>query len=244
MGPYRGNAITAGVLLIACTATSILSVVPRGSLLDAPVDLAGLAVHGNRMVVAALIEFMWAATATGIAVALYPAVRTVNPALALGSVAARLAEGVLVLVGTLSLVVLLSLGLQSPEAGPDGAATTVLLAVREWAPHFLGALAFLLGAAMYYWLMYQGRLVPRWLSGWGLAAVALSLVATLYGALTQDFGFTTLSTTLNIPIFLQEMVLAVWLIAKGFTPSPTSSAPAPHTQPQPATTDQVVGTRA
>jgi hypothetical protein len=45
-------------------------------------------------------------------------------------------------------------------------------------------------------------------------------VATLYSGFTQEFGFTTLNTVLNVPIFLQEMVLAVWLIAKGFNHEP------------------------
>jgi uncharacterized membrane protein len=69
---------------------------------------------------------------------------------------------------------------------------------------------------MYYYVLYAARLIPRWLSGWGLAAVALAVVATIYAASTQDFGFTTLNTVLNIPIGLQELVLAVWLIVKGF----------------------------
>ena len=51
----------------------------------------------------------------------------------------------------------------------------------------------------------------------------MSLVATLYSGFTQDFGLTTFSTALNAPIGLQEMVLAVWLIAKGF-----------HLEPQPS----------
>lgn len=233
MRPQRGNAITAGVLLIACTAASILSVLPLGSLLDTPVELGGLAAHDNRVVVAALIEFIAAAAGVGIAVALYPVVRPHNPALALGSVTARLASGLLALIGTLGLLGLLSLGQAALVADPDGsttalAVTSLLLAVRTWAPLFLAALAFQLGAAMYYWLMYQGRLVPRWLSGWGLAAVALSLVATLHTALTsQDFGFAALETALNIPLLLQEMVLAGWLIVKGFT----RSAPGPDLQP-------------
>jgi hypothetical protein len=78
------------------------------------------------------------------------------------------------------------------------------------------SLPFLLGAGMYYYLMYRSAVVPRWLSGWGLLAVAVSLVATLYSGFSQDFRFSTVSTALNAPIFLQEMVLAVWLIAKGF----------------------------
>ena len=69
-------------------------------------------------------------------------------------------------------------------------------------------------------MLYQARLVPRWLSGWGLVAGVLSLVATVYAGFTQDFGFTTVNTVLSIPIGLQEMVLAVWLIAKGFVSKP------------------------
>lgn len=247
MSPHRGNAITAGVLLIACTVLSILSVLPLGSLMDTPVDLAGLAAHDNRVVVAALIEFIAAAAGVGIAVALYPVVRPHNPALALGSVAARLASGLLVLVGTLGLLGLLALGQDALVTGPDGsstaqAATSLLLAVRTWAPLFLAALAFQFGAAMYYWLMYQGRLVPRWLSGWGLAAIALSLMATLYTALTtQDFGLAGLETALNIPILLQEMVLAGWLIAKGFTPPTPTPAPQPAPELQPAASPLAAG---
>lgn len=58
--------------------------------------------------------------------------------------------------------------------------------------------------------------MPRWLSAWGLAAVALSLVATIHSGFTQDFGFSTLNTVLNIPIALQEIVLGIWLLVKGF----------------------------
>ena len=82
-----------------------------------------------------------------------------------------------------------------------------------------GVLPFLAAALMYYYVLYRTRLVPRWLSGWGLAGAALGLVAAVYCAYIQDFGLSTLNTVLNIPIFLQEMVLAVWLLAKGFTPS-------------------------
>ncbi len=74
---------------------------------------------------------------------------------------------------------------------------------------------------MYYYLMYRSTVVPRWLSVWGLLGVAVSLVATLYSGFTQDFGFSSFSTALNAPIALQEMVLAVWLIAKGFSQEPS-----------------------
>jgi Domain of unknown function (DUF4386) len=137
----------------------------------------------------------------------------------------------LTLVGTLSLLALLTLGQGSVAAGPAAALSSqavgdTLLAVHDWVHWFLGGLAFSVGALMYYYLLYRSRLVPRWLSGWGLIGAGLGLVANVYGGFTQEFGFTTVNTVLNIPIGLQEMVLAVWLIAKGFNPRAIASAPA------------------
>ena len=227
MKAYRGNAIAVGVLFIACSAASILSAVPLGSTLDGPDYLSKLAVSGNRVVLTALIEFVWAATGAGIAIGLYPILRKYNRALALGSVAGRVVERVLVLIGTLSLLVLLTVSqLAAGSAAPSSFQATgdALLAVRDWVHGFVALLAFLIGALMYYYVLYRSRLVPRWLSGWGLVGAALSLVATVYSGFTQDFGFTTVNTVLNIPIGLQEMVLAVWLIVKGFNPSAVRSA--------------------
>jgi hypothetical protein len=111
---------------------------------------------------------------------------------------------VLVLVGTLSLLALLTLAQESVSSGlTDSAATDasvqVLLAVRDWVANFMLSLPFLLGAGMYYYLMYRWTIVPRWLSVWGLLGVAVSLVATPYSGFTQDFGFSTFSTALNAP---------------------------------------------
>jgi hypothetical protein len=220
---YRKTAIAVGMLFIACSAASILSGIPTMGLLDAPDYLTSLAAHSDQVMVGALLEFVWALTGAGIAIALYPVLRRQNRALALGSVAGRLVEGVLVLVGSLCLLTLLSVSQETVAAGSADASSfqavgTSLLATREWATWFVGTLLFLAGALMYYYLLFKARLVPRWLSGWGLAAASLSLVATVYAGFTQDFGFSTVNTVLNIPIGVQEMVLAVWLIVKGFNP--------------------------
>ena len=173
----------------------------------------------------ALIEFVWAATAAGVAIGMYPVLRKHNAALALGSVTGRIVEGVFVLIGTLSLLVLLSVSQKSlaPGAASFQATADAMLAARVWAHGFVMFLAFLSGAAMYYYVLYRSRLVPRWLAGLGLFGAALGLVATVYSGFAQDFGFTTVNTVLNIPIALQEMVLAVWLIVKGFS-APTAAA--------------------
>jgi hypothetical protein len=216
-----------GVLFIACSVASILSVVPLG-VLEAPVDLAWLAANDDAVVLTAIIEFVWAATGAGIALGLYPVLRRYNRGLALGSVAARVVEGVFVLVGTLGLLALLTLSQDYVAAGsPDSSSWLpsgdLLLALRDWTHGFLAFLPFALGALLYYSLLYRSRLVPRWLSGWGLLGAALLLVATVYAGFSQEFGFSSVKTVLNVPIGIQEMVLAVWLLAKGFSPSAVSS---------------------
>jgi hypothetical protein len=210
-----------GVLFILCSATSILSIVPLGGPLAAPADLAKLAANDNGVVLTALIEFVWAITGAGIAIGLYPVLKKFNPALALGSVGGRLTEGVFVVVGALGLLALLTVSQEAVVAGSGGlaAATTVsnlVLAIREWTHGFFALIPFGVGAFMYYVVLYRSRLVPRWLSGWGLVAIVLFMVSTIYAGFTQEFGFSTVNTVLNIPIGLQEMALAIWLIAKGF----------------------------
>ncbi len=74
---------------------------------------------------------------------------------------------------------------------------------------------------MIYVLFYQTRLIPRWLSGWGFIGAILYFIAYLEGifgaqqilSCNADLGF------LMAPLAIQEMVFAVWMIAKGFNPS-------------------------
>ena len=214
-------------MFIACSAASIVSAVPLGSTLDHSNYLSQLATSDSRVVVTVLLQFVWAVTGAGIAIGLYPVLRRFHPALALGSVAGRVVENVFVLASALSLLGLQSVSERAVASGDPSsfrATGDALLAVRDWALHFMGPLAFGAGALMYYYAFYRSRLVPRWLSIWGLIGGVLALVATVSAGFTQDFGFTTVNTVLNMPIGFQEMVLAVWLIVKGFTWSESTAA--------------------
>ena len=104
MKSYRGNAIAVGVLFILCSVASIMSIVPLGARVGAPVDFTTLAANDSQVVLTALIEFVWAAAGMGIVIALYPVLRLFNPTLALGSVFGRVVENIFILIGTLSLL--------------------------------------------------------------------------------------------------------------------------------------------
>jgi hypothetical protein len=82
---------------------------------------------------------------------------------------------------------------------------------------------------MYYYIFYQTKLIPRWLSGWGLVAVTMGIVASMLVMFQIAGSMSTFQVVLNLPIAVQEMVLAVWLIVKGFNSSATDSSTAKPT---------------
>lgn len=148
-----------------------------------------------------------------IPVVLFPVLRTINETLAIGYLIVRgaiettcyvlIATGWLLL-GPLHGVIAAQPGTASADLRDVLTANGVL------------ALVFCLGAAMFYVLLYRSRMVPRWIAGWGLAAIPLYVVAALlgmYGAIGID---STAQTLMFVPLAIQEMVLAVWLIARGF----------------------------
>ena len=82
-------------------------------------------------------------------------------------------------------------------------------------------IVFCLGALMFNYLLYRTRLVPRWLSGWGLIAAVPYLTTGLLAMLGIIPILSPIYTVPQLPSALQEMVLAVWLIVKGFNVSAT-----------------------
>ncbi len=103
-----------------------------------------------------------------------------------------------------------------PDASSFQTVGTTLLAVRHWTLDGIVLIAFCMGALLYYWVFYQSRLIPRWLSGWGFLGAALSLAVSLYSLFNPGFVVSWAHTLFNAPIAFQEMVFAVWLIVKGF----------------------------
>jgi len=98
---------------------------------------------------------------------------------------------------------------------------SVLTAAKDWIEMW-GALVFSIGGLMIYTLFYQTRLVPRWLSGWGLIGGVLYFIANLLSMFDPLHTAPSIGIgvgLLLVPTAIQEMVFAVWLIVKGFNPS-------------------------
>jgi hypothetical protein len=221
---HRLAATTVGVLFIMATVTAILGLLFYQPILTGPDYLINGAANKNQVALGALMELILACSAIGTAIGLFPVLRPYGERVALGHLCFRFLEAVAITIGIVSVLSLSTLSQDfvtaaAPDAAAFHAAGTLLLAVHTWT-FMLGPL-FLLGlnTAMYSYLLYKSKLVPRPLAVLGLSGAALvfgSSLLVLFGVVTQ---LSTLVVVLAMPIAAYEMILAVWLIVKGFNPS-------------------------
>ena len=122
------------------------------------------------------------------------------------------------------MLLLLTLSWEFVEAGAPVASYfqtsgALLLAVHDWSS-VLEKFPYCLGALIFYYLLYRSKLNPRWLSGWGLLGATLFLATVPF----RMFGLIPPSmVVLAVPLILNELVLAIWLIVKGFNSSAIAS---------------------
>jgi hypothetical protein len=215
-------ALIAGELFIIGTIAGILSYVVTGPVLGSPDYLARIAADPNPIAFGALFVLIMGFALAMVPVVIFPVVKKYNEVLGLGYVVFRGAlESVTYLGTAFSWLLLIPISKDLLIVGASGGSQVQTLGklVMEAASisATLCAIVFPLGAIMFYIVLYQGRLIPRWLSVWGLVAVILHLLATgLAGMFSITSSMSTIQSILSFPIFLQEMVMAVWMIVKGF----------------------------
>jgi len=233
MDSNRRIAVVTGAAFLIATIAQVAGAALVSPILGAPDLLTDISANEDRVILGAVFQFIGALACTGIAAALYPALRGHGHGLAIGSVGFRTIEGGLHALIAVCWLMLVSVSQDAATAGISGrssyeVAGAVLAGAPDWlAP--LALLAFGLGALCYYWVFYQSRLIPRWLSAWGLVAIVMVMASALLVLFRVIETFSTPQLLLAAPIGLQEMVLAVWLIAKGFNPSPNAARPAGRT---------------
>ena len=229
MNTDRMNARWAGVFYIIATVAPILTISFIGFLGGGaagepiPDYLVNVSANERQVIIGMLIELIWALAVVGIVVMLFPILKKHNEALALGFSGLRFIEAISTVIHSIILLSLLTLSQEFVQAGaPDASyfqtAGTVFLAAREWTFMIGSGLVWSLSALVLNYILYQSKLIPRWLSVWGLVGATLSFATYLL-----QFFSINLTEFLFLPIAVQEMVFAVWLIVKGFNPSAIAS---------------------
>jgi hypothetical protein len=213
MNTNRKIAMSIGILYIIGTVAGVLSVVTAGSIIGASDYMKEIAAHENRMFLGSLFVLIMGLALAMIPVVAFPVLKKQNETLALGYLVFRGAlETVTYLVLIISWLVLVPVSEKGYET-----AGTVLVDIGKNAAT-MTAIIFPLAAIMLYSIFYQSRLVPRWISGWGLISIVFALAAAFLDMFDVIESESSTYTLLVMPIALQEMVMAIWLIAKGFNP--------------------------
>lgn len=223
MKTYRSNATIAGVLYIIGTVAGILSLALSQPIRDAQDSLAGAAANANQVIVAALFVLLMGLSLAMVPIVLYPILRRYNEVLALGYVVFRGALETVACFVTVGIwLLVLALGQLYVQAGApatSGFPTAAALLLKAGEFSSVAGIVFCLGALMFYAVLVQSRLVPLWISVWGLVAVIPYLAAEFLALFALLDPLSATATILFVPLAVQEMVLAVWLIVKGFSPS-------------------------
>ncbi len=214
-----------GVLFLIAMGTSLLGINLLESILNAPDYLINVSANSTHVILGALLEFICAIAIVGIAVMMFPILKKHNEALALGYVGFRIIESVATFISDISPLSRITLSQDYVQAGAPDASYfqtlgTLSMAESFWANEML-AIAFGLGALIFYYLLYKSKLIPRFISVWGLIGVTLQLT----GSLLDMFGHSA-GMIIYLPIISNEIFLAIWLIVKGFNSSAIASASA------------------
>jgi hypothetical protein len=222
MSADRKAAVWIGVLYIIGTVALVLSLFATGATLTAAGGAGQVAAQPNQLAIGALLVLLAGFALAMVPVVFWPVGKRYNETLAMGYVVFRGGlETVLYIVMALGWLLLIALSTE-PDTAPLASFVNTFVAVIG---DQVLAIPFALGALMFYILLYQSRLVPRWLSAWGLVGAALYIVPPIGNMFGLSLG------VLMAPLAVQEMVMAGWLIAKGFTPRAVVAEPGISTAP-------------
>ena len=224
MNTYRKTAIVVGILFIIGTVFGILSGVFTAPIMAGSTYPFNVDASETQWIIGTLLVLLMGLSLAMVPVMLYPIFKKHNEVLAFGSVLFR---GVFEAVGETLLVISFFLLLTVSEIyGKTGAADasnfqtlgSMLIAAGHWIQNING-IVFSIGTLMIFTLFYQTRLIPHWLSGWGLIGAVLYFIAEIVSMLSPLHTSLDIGVGIGIlivPTAIQEMVFAVWMIVKGF----------------------------
>jgi hypothetical protein len=227
MDPLRRTALVAGGFYLITFISSIPAV-----FLLAPVlkhsDYIVSSGADTRVIVGCIFDLINAIAAVGSAVTLFPVIKRQHEGAALGFVTSRMFEAAIVVIGVVSLLSVVTLRHKlGGAAGTDQASLVAigqsLVAVRNWTfvlgPGLMpGINALLLG-----YLMYRSGLVPRLIPTLGLIGAPLLIASALTATFRDTHPVVVLTVVATVPIFVWELSLGLWLMVKGFKPSPITA---------------------
>ena len=181
------------------------------SVVGAPDFLATISAHRTTLVLGALLMLSNSAVDLGKGVLFFPTLESHGKRTALAYLAAMIVEVVLLAVGVLSLLLIVPLGQYASADWARGVGA--LLTQSNAMAYQIAMMSLSVGSVLLWSLSFRIRLIPRWLSAWGVVGYGMFLV----GAVAEVFGI-HIGLMCTIAGGLFEVALGFWLLIKGFEP--------------------------
>ncbi len=210
-----------GILFIIATIAGTAGAAALAPILTDANYLINASTKQSNVIAGVIFTLIMAIAAAGIPITMYPILKRQNKSLAIGYIGARFLEAMFYFAQATLFLTLLTLSREFVAAGtPDNSyfqtLGTLIMAASDWNGHVILDLAvFSVGALILNSMLFKSRFIPRLVSGFGIIGAIMYFIA----ALLILFGHEPLSTiqiVLSIPLALSELVLALWLIIKGF----------------------------
>lgn len=228
MNIYRKNAILVGALFIFAIVTLFIGQGFYTSIFDSPDYLETIYPNRTTVTIGILIEFIGVLGLIFIPVLLFPVLKKHNEAAARGYTSIRLFEVVLLTAAQVCKLLLIKLSQgYLDNAGADASffqdAGSLIKSALFWndSGGLIYLVVFVIGMVLLYSTFYKSKLIPRWLSIWGLIGAVALLFASIIG--TFEILPVSFALILMLPTPLQEVTMSIWLIVKGFNPAAIAS---------------------
>lgn len=218
---FNGPAQRIGWLFVLATVAGVMSVVVMSSPLGDEDLLSAVHADQGSLIVGNMLIFVMLAAMAGTAVLLFPILRAHSETLALSYVLARMLEVVVISIGLVAALLLVPLSWEFAVAGGADTASAQVLAeslkaTSDWTGYLGAQMIFSISALVLNLAFLRNGLIPRWLSLWGLVGVPPAFAS---GLLVMFESLNSSASTLNlliVPLAVQEMAMAIWLIVRGF----------------------------
>jgi hypothetical protein len=214
------NKLTArliGALFLITTATYLTG----NGLLGSSYYLTTIANHTARVSLSAILMLINCLGVVGIGVLMFPLLKQHNEHIAIGYVATRITESVLLTIGVISLLSLVPISQEYVKGDSSHLQTLSTLAVQgNFFAYQIAMMVLGSGSLFFCYVLYQAKLIPRFMSVWGF--VGYTALAT--GAVLELFGF-KVGLMYSIPGGLFELALPLWLLVRGFSSSAPVTVP-------------------
>ena len=178
--------------------------------------LASVAAKSTTVTLAMLLDLICGLSVFGISVLLYPILKKYNESIALWYVGLRLNEWISLTISGILLLTILSISQEFVKTGMP--ANSNLQALGKYLLHARGftkvlmLLGFCLNSILFYYLLFKEKLLPRFISIWGMIGIGLLFIEVV----SNIFGHSVGGILIMLPMGLNEIFLGIWLIVKGF----------------------------